>query len=233
MITQYYPAFLVGHTAPDVQVVSGQTRESTHFYTLPLQKNNALPWESVLGAYPSLESAQIGDPEQAVFVAGYLCHLQADWFWSDQIFEPYFGPHTDWKTFRERLYLHNVLRAYLDFRFLGSLHEETRSDFARALPKDWLPFMGEDHLKSWRNFLSDQLKPGASIQTVEVFAARQGISVEAYYQMLNTEDDMQRQIFDFLPRQILDLYRQETIKYNTAFLNKYFSKTGGFFNANS
>ncbi|MFQ5410084.1 MAG: hypothetical protein ACE5FI_16875, partial [Anaerolineales bacterium] len=30
------PAFLFGHTAPDVQTVSGQLREATHFFSIPL-----------------------------------------------------------------------------------------------------------------------------------------------------------------------------------------------------
>ncbi len=231
MITQFYPAFLSGHTAPDVQVVSGQQRASTHFYTLPIQTNEALPWEQLLNTYPSLGSVQTQDPEQAAFVAGYLCHLQADWFWAEQIFEPYFGPRADWKTFRERLYFHNVLRAYLDFRVLESLNGETRTNLARVIPKTWLPFIEADHLKTWRDFLADQLKPGASLQTVEVFAARQGISVETYYHLLNNEEEMQHQIFDFLPCQVLDLYRQKIIEINIIFLNEYLTQAEGAFDA--
>ncbi len=232
-ITQYHPTFLLGHTAPDIQVVSGQKRASTHFYTLPIQTNVASPWEQLLNTHPSLDRAQFQDPEQAIFLAGYLCHLQADWFWSKQIFEPFFGPSAGWKTFRERLYLHNVLRAYLDFRVLESINEKARSDLAQATPKPWLPFIDVDHLETWRDFLADQLKPDASIQTVEVFASRQGISVDAFYHLLNTEEDMQHQIFDFLPRQVLDLYREKLVKNNITFLNEYLSQAGGAFNASS
>jgi hypothetical protein len=30
------PAFLLGNTAPDVQTISGQAREATHFFAVPL-----------------------------------------------------------------------------------------------------------------------------------------------------------------------------------------------------
>ncbi len=61
LLAQYGP-FLLGHTAPDVQTVSGQRREETHFYTLPprtmvpasqtLLDGNYLP--GVLCSHPTL-----------------------------------------------------------------------------------------------------------------------------------------------------------------------------------
>lgn len=232
-LTEFFPAFLLGHTAPDVQTVSGQNRESTHFYTLPIQVDDAPPWDAMIDMFPSLANAQIKDAEQVVFVAGYLCHLVADWFWAGQIFEPYFGPAASWETFRERLYLHNVLRAYLDFQVLESLNAETCLRLAGISPKEWLPFITADHLKAWRDFLADQLQPGASIQTVEVFAARQGISVENYYKLLNAEDEMQHQVFDHFSRQLLVDYWQTVLEKSVGLLNEYLTQVGGISNAYS
>ena len=94
-------------------------------------------------------------------------------------------------------------------------------------------FIEEVHLKSWCDFLADQLKPGAPIQTVAVFASRQGISVEKYYQLLNSEDELQSQVFDYFPRQGLTAYWQIVIEKSVNLLNDYFVPVGGASNANS
>ena len=230
VLGQELPAFFMGQVAPDVQVISGQKRESTHFYSLPIQPESLSPWQKIFQVHPSLIVDQ-ADRQRSVFLAGYLCHLQADWFWSGQIFEPYFGPQANWKEFRERLYLHNVLRAYLDFGVLQTLNGEVRSGLSEVTFQDWLPFVNKVHLEAWRDFLASQLKPGAHIRTVEVFADRQGISVEAYYQLIQDEDKMQCQIFDFLPWQHLLDYRAMLLEANVALLNEYLADMEGHPNA--
>lgn len=224
------PVFLVGQVAPDVQVISEHKRESTHFYSLPAQPDDVPPWQKILQAHPGL-GCDPADAQKCVFIAGYLCHLQADWFWSGRIFEPHFGPQATWKEFRQRLYLHNVLRAYLDFGVLRTLNGDMRSGLSKATLRDWLPFVDKFHLEAWRDFLSGQLKPGAAIQTVEVFAARQGISVDPYYRLIRNEDEMQGQIFDFLPQNCLADYRAMLIDANVALLNAYLAGMEGDPNA--
>ena len=47
------PAFLLGNIAPDVQTISGQPREATHFFPVPLGR--APPaGERLLAEYPAL-----------------------------------------------------------------------------------------------------------------------------------------------------------------------------------
>ena len=103
---------------------------------------------------------------QVAFLAGYLCHLQADWLWIKEIYAPVFGPGRSWGTFHHRLYLHNVLRSYLDRKILLELLPDTQACLADVQPKDWLPFATDDALRTWRNLLSPQLLPGAPVQTV-------------------------------------------------------------------
>jgi hypothetical protein len=201
--------------------MSGQERQATHFFDLPILASAPLAWEKMLMRYPSLAQAARMPADQAAFVAGYLCHLQADWMWITDIFAPVFGPWSHWQDFRQRLYLHNVLRAYLDRQILEGLPEHTGSDLGRALPKAWLPFVEDRHLYHWRDFLADQLLPGATVQTVEVFAARQGVPAETYYLLLNSEERMEQEIFIHLPRQSLLSYRQRLLVANGHLLQAY------------
>jgi hypothetical protein len=69
--------------------------------------------------------------------------------------------------------------------------------------------------------LAQQLQPGAVVQTVEVFAARQGISPQAYYRLLTSEEKMDAEVFARLPRENLDLYRKQLIEDNIRLLKGY------------
>src|SRR5262245_3278946 len=105
------PAFLLGNIAPDVQVLWKQKPEGPHFLPCPL--NGAPPAEqALLAQYPALAPLGALPPAQAGFLAGYLAHLVFDQLWIHHIFEPVFGPDQTWgENFKERLYLHNILRA--------------------------------------------------------------------------------------------------------------------------
>lgn len=214
-------AFLLGNTAPDVQVVSGQERQATHFFTLPLDPHAPPPWVRVLEEHPTVAQIDRRDPARPAFVAGYLCHLQADWTWINDIFIPVFGPESSWDTFRQRLYLHNVLRAYLDAAILPDLSPETADYLQTADPQGWLPFVEDRHLVVWRDYLSRQLEPGAATRTVEVFAARQGISPVKYYRLLESEERMDAEVFSRLPRGRLIEYRMQLIEMNLRLLVAY------------
>src|SRR5438094_833706 len=89
------PAFLFGNTAPDVQTISGQPREATHFFQVPLQ--GAPPaGRQMLGSFPALAARAALPAAQAAFVAGYLAHLVFDQIWIRDIFEPFFGEAAAW-----------------------------------------------------------------------------------------------------------------------------------------
>lgn len=214
-------AFFLGNVAPDVQVVSGQPRAHTHFFDLPLRDNERLPWEALWSAFPHLRQSSHLPLEQRAFLAGYLCHLQADWLWISQIFIPVFGLRSPWGTFEERLKLHNVLRAYLDQQVLNSLPANLAAILQSTTPTRWLPFVADHHLSQWRDQLTAQLTPGNKVATVEVFAARQGVSAEEYYHLLSSEQAMDELIFSHINRHQLAQFRPQLIRENISLLRAY------------
>jgi hypothetical protein len=222
-LTAYRCIFLFGNTAPDVQVVSHQSREETHFFTLPFVQGAAPAWVVFLDHYSSLSDPRQLQPEQAAFLAGYLCHLQADWLWVKEIFDPIFGPSSTWSTFWHRLYVHNVLRTYLDYQVLDKLAQNASFCLEAILPENWLPFVDDKYLVEWRDEVFEQLLPGASSHTVDVFAERQGIAPEEYYRLLNSEDAMQAEVFSHISRQTLDHYRLNLLAENMQLLKIYFN----------
>ncbi len=212
---------MLGNTAPDVQVLSSQRREATHFFSVPIQSNRQVPWDRLLHEYPGFTHPADLSPNSAAFIAGYLCHLQADWIWIINIFQPIFGPDQSWETFSKRLYLHNVLRAYLDVKVLEDLPADVPKKLHLTCPNNWVPFIQDKLLLEWRDFLCDQLRPGEEIRTVDVFASRQGIDPEEFHSLLHSEERMDRDIFTHMTRQELESYRERLITSNIELLDQY------------
>ncbi|MCJ7700244.1 MAG: hypothetical protein MUO62_01565 [Anaerolineales bacterium] len=69
LLTGNPSAFLLGHVAPDVQVVSGQKREETHFFRLPVAEYDTIPWEKIYQTYPELTPARVGSSAHAAFLS--------------------------------------------------------------------------------------------------------------------------------------------------------------------
>jgi hypothetical protein len=213
--------FLFGTTAPDVQVVSGQKREDTHFFTIPVRQKDRSPWQRLLMVYPQLKQMNGMPPKQIAFLAGYMCHLQADWLWVREIFSPIFGSGGHWGSWKQRLYLHNVLRAYLDNKIVDRLVGSTGTSLRQVEPRGWLAFVEDGYLCSWRDYLYPQLEPGADIQTVEVFASRHGMEPGAFYRLIESEEEMENEVFSHLSRQQLDVYRQRVLEENMCLVKDY------------
>lgn len=201
-------------------MVSGQTREDTHFYTLP-PEDSAPAWKRLMDAHPGLAHSQELPPNQAVFIAGYICHLQADEKWIFDLFMPVFGPDAHWADFRQRLYLHNVLRAYLDQQVLAKLPEDMGIQLQNSHPNNWLPFVEDKCLLKWQIYLAEQLQPGAEIKTAEVFAERQGRLPEDFTNLIESETSMDEDIFSQMPRERLTEFWETLVARNVQLIEEY------------
>jgi len=137
------------------------------------------------------------------------------------VFMPVCGLRANVETFAGRLYLHNVLRSYLDREILAGIRDSAGVELSRVQPTGWLPFVQDRYLAEWRDLLAGQLQPGADIRTVEVFAQRQGISPQEYYRLLDSQAEMDAEIFSRLPRRALDEYRVRLVEKNVQFLQSY------------
>ncbi len=206
-------AFLFGHIAPDVQVVSRQPRESTHFYAIP-PTNRRPAYQEMLFAHPELSNPAKLPPTQAAFVAGYISHLLLDEAWAREIFCPVFGPEQTWADWRERLLLHNVLRTWLDRRDLPRVSEGVGDLLRRAQPDSWLPFTADADLRRWRDVVADQFAPGAAVRTVEIFAHRARIPDAEFLTLLDAPV-MERRVFTHMPLAELEAYDRRAIARTT------------------
>lgn len=173
-------AFLLGNTAGDVQVVSGQPRPETHFYAFP-PRGRPRAWQAMVQAYPELADPDTLAPDRAAFVAGYSAHLIWDEVWAWEVYIPSYLESGVWEGRLARSVHHNALRVLLDRRAAAEL--ATWSPLVPALqavePVGWLPFVAEGALRRWRDWLTEQLVDPERGATAQVFAERMGVSVAA------------------------------------------------------
>ncbi|HET7377109.1 MAG TPA: hypothetical protein VFK30_10395, partial [Anaerolineae bacterium] len=124
------------------------------------------------------------------------------------IFQPHFGPKANWATAHDRVVYHNILRAWCDQNDQRRLQNDTGSSLASVQPDDWLPFTPDRYLLDWRNVLADQFQPGASIRTIEVFAARNHEPPEKFRRVMDSPAEMDAHIFAHASRQDIEMFYQ-------------------------
>jgi hypothetical protein len=214
------PAFLLGCIAPDVQTVSGQAREATHFFYVPF--HDTVPaCRHLLEAHPGFAQPGGLSRAQAAFWSGYVTHLALDELWVRDVFEPIFGARAPWGVFIERLYLHNALRSHLDTSDLKRLPASTATTLHTARAHSLCPFISTDHLLHWRDLIAEQPSPGQAIRTVEVFAGRMGADPRTFAALLASPPEMQRRVFDRLPAGLLEHYYRDGLGLCREVLQRY------------
>lgn len=215
------PAFLFGNTAPDVQTVSGQAREQTHFFSI-LKADRSPAQQVMFRKFPELAHAAAMPTEQAAFIAGYCTHLLLDQAWIWEVFYPVFGSKARWSDFPERLFLHNVLRAHLDRCDYARLPVDIQEMLQTIRTGSWLPFVHNEYLDHWRDLLAYQCAPGATVLTVEIFADRMERQPEEFEALLSSEDAIQAQILSRISSLALETFRQSALCRSIALVNDYF-----------
>lgn len=213
-----WPAFALGNIAPDVQTLSGQSREATHFFPVPLTPGSPRAEAVLFALHPALRQVRAAPPAQAVFVAGYVAHLVFDWLWVKEIFDPHFGLAQTWDNFPRRILAHNLLRAHWDATDWRALTADDGRALLQAQPRQWLPFVRDADLSAWAVFVGDQLTRGQS-RTLAVFAERMRLTEQDLAQWLASPDAMQTRVFCHVPPERLAGYRAAALAESVRTLN--------------
>lgn len=184
-------AFLLGNIAADARVDTGQTRETTHFYHYE-QGIERHPWRVMFDKFPALWGASAA---QKAFLAGYVAHLSMDEVWSLDMLAPEFGQR-DWgASSRFRFLMLHIILIYMDERDHAALEAWQADALRSAAPDVWTPFMSDDTLRHWRDFIAVQLGPDAS-QTLDVLGARVNKTRDELRAILDTPERMHNDLWE-------------------------------------
>lgn len=198
ILVDAWPAFCLGSVAPDYQTICGVPRAETHFYAMPPQSR----WQgqqNMLAQYPQLYPSKSLKPDKAAFVAAYLVHLRLDLNWHYDVVIPYFANTSVVGDLRQGYLLHVILLTYFDGLAFQSLPDPVSTALANAEYDHWLPYVANDQLDAWRKFLLEQMAPGATTQTIQIFADRLRMTPDEFTVKLNDRDWMNRELFSRIP----------------------------------
>ncbi len=217
----YEPAYLLGIICADAKVPR-KDREWTHFYayTRPMEEH---PWRTMMDTYPLLMHPR--GPEHRVFVAAYVAHLAMDEYWSRHMLKPHFGESEWGNSIHWRFFVLNLLMIHLDERDLRTLAREQAQIMKQCQPVNWLPFIPDDVLVGWRDFVGDQI-PDAS-RTLEVLSQRVDKTPEELRLLVDSPKKMQSYLWDNVPQSVLAHIEKEMYVFTCEQLLVYWGETEG------
>ncbi len=222
LLAAHRSEFYLGSVAPDVQTVSRVPRVQTHFYDLPPETDDKA-YPKMLARYPRLNSKSL-PPNKAVFVSAYCAHLMLDLRWYYEVLIPYFIDPPSWDDNHQRFVVHNTLLTFLDKSAANSLP----SDVAQVLDSidegGWLPFVENEDLMKWRDILVDQLRPGAPLRTIEIYASRLYMSPEEFAANLNQPAWMDEHLFRRVPVPAVKEMLASAVPESVKLINDYLIK---------
>jgi hypothetical protein len=223
LIEAEWSGFLLGSIAADAQTLGGLKREDTHFYAYdrPMEDH---PWRVMVTQYPAL--ANLGEASQRAFVTGYVGHLSMDEIWSLHMLHPHFAER-EWAPRQQRFLMLHVLLISMDERDLALLPRDMAGDLCAAQPGNWLPFMGDDTLIQWRDYIYHQIKPGGVSETLEIFGQRVHKTPEEFRAILDSPHQMNNDLWMHISPALLNQIEEEMYGYACEQMNLYLGDTAG------
>ena len=151
-------AYYIGSTGPDMHILSGSKRHSSHFFDLDcIEDQNCV--EAFFDTYPELRDSKALSPRTAAFVGGYLTHLVIDELWITDIYRPFFGPQSPLGGDAQANIIDRVLQYDMDLQ-----RRQDRGTMAEiravllASPLDvQVKFVDNATLQRWRDVAADML----------------------------------------------------------------------------
>ncbi len=224
IVANHLPAFYLGNVAPDFQTISKAPRESTHFYNLPPGPTDDACL-TMLDTFPDLTFDRSLSNGHATFVAAYCAHLMLDLRWYHEILEPFFLNPGEWTDHRHRFIVHNTLLTYLDNQSFQTLPKSAAKTLGSVNPVGWLPFARDEELNKWRDFLVQQLTPGATLYTVEIYAERLSMSPEEFSANLAQPLWMEEHVFSKVPLETVLTMLESAVEDTVDLILDYFTVT--------
>jgi hypothetical protein len=205
LLTDHRPAFLLGSCAPDVTILSGQSREQTHFVNLSM-RNQLSGYQEMFRIYSELACPDKLDGAQAAFITGYITHLLVDELWVAQVYDPYLATQVPKNQGNRSALVEDLLRAWLENRDLVKLNANVGNSLAWAEPDRWVSFISDEHLGAWRDRIVKSFSTAMRTRTAEIFAARHHLSVSEFRRILSSPSEMKQRIFSRVPLQGLEQF---------------------------
>jgi hypothetical protein len=179
-------SYYMGATGPDMHILSGTKRHSSHFFDLDcVEEQNCVG--SFFNAFPELRGSRELSAGTAAFVGGYLTHLVIDEVWITDIYRPFFGPESPLRGDAQANIMDRILQYDMDLerRQEKAVTAEIREELL-ATPLDVrVAFADRETLRRWRDVAVEMLSRSPGWDRFRYLAGRflRNIGVETEEQL--------------------------------------------------
>lgn len=219
-------AFFLGAISPDVRIVSGHSREETHFFAIEpdgLHLEAPTPAQAMVATWAELADPHRLGSERAAFVAGYMTHLMMDIVWVEHIvMKGIYIPGEQWSTRHPNWRLYSLLMTYLEYRAAERVPAGCEAWLKSPAPDQWLPFVADKDLLAWRDHVVERIEGGTRLISA-MFAWSNGLTADILENIVLSEEQMADEVFVTIPKQSVLLFEQEATARSAEVVAAYLS----------
>ncbi len=216
-------SFLFGSVAPDTRIISGQSRESTHFFTIPPNPNVTGPTTMMID-WPTLADPVALQTDHAALIAGYLTHLVMDEVWVEDVVMPcLFLAGERWGASHPNWLVYNATIAYLDYQAAKDLSSEIVAQVGEAEVEGTLPFIENRPLLDWQMHVSERIATN-QFRSAEFAARNCDIPPDEMHRLISSETAMAEMVYPVVPKQNIEAFQQHTEVRMQQVVEAYFNR---------
>ena len=205
-------AFLMGAVSPDVRAIGGQTREQTHFFTIPPDDDRPAP-AMMCADWPQIARAATLSAPQAAFIAGYMTHLIMDQTWVEMVVMPgLYLAGSAWGLRHPNWRLYCILMTYLEYRAAARLPASSARQMSGAAPQGWLPFVADRDLAAWRDRVGKLIDGGGPRLVSSALSQSCGLDPARMEEIVQSEPEMAREAYPTVSQDRLLAFEAETAR---------------------
>lgn len=226
-LQEHAGSFLMGSTAPDIRVITRQTRERYHFAGLDFDDVGA-GVKGMFAAHPRLRELNARQGATRAFVAGYITHLMVDESYIIGVYRAFFA---------DRGLIQDAMRAnMLDRALQLDMDRQVWERASKALaaaefdPEEVdIGFLDAETLGQWRDWVFNVVDRGFTWDRLRFMARRiaAGDDVRAAERFVDEFIDGMPasldQVYALVPRTTVDAFRTDAVRHLVAAVGEYLS----------
>ncbi len=224
------PIYLLGATTPDIRVITKENRSIYHFVDLDF-KSVGEGIANMTQQFPEIHMLKNNDEIIKTFLTGYITHLVLDETWITTVFRKHFSGPNAFPESTPILIIDRAIQMYMDNKYWNSIESKISPIEQCNIEKVSLPFLSNDSINEWREWICNFLNLGFSWDRLNFMAKRisngniEDPAIPYTEQFLIDPIKNINNVFNFLPKNLLEEF-EENSKQNidnaiSGFLNEY------------
>lgn len=217
-------SYLLGATAPDIRIITKQSRELTHYSRLDSTVIGD-GVESLLSENGVLLNSRVSTPATQAFVSGYITHLISDQTWIMTMYKPYFGNRAIFPSETLANIWDRALQLEMD-RQDRPAWEYASSHLISATVDVSIPFISPNDLTKWSEWINEYAAGSFSWDRLKSLARRQTVTDETQIEQsvedfLSSIPDGLERILSYMEPDNIETYRSKAINQSVKSLENF------------